>query len=253
MSEEIPRRLRRFYRSGEQEEYNSQNEVEKNQEVPTKSTPVNQPEQSRATSMAISELKNKTKSEAIALTMHEIRRFMRENNRAPQTDEQDEIAENLYHQLKSDLTGNEKGSSVADRARARAAQKVEEKKPKETIASSTDGGKNSEQKMDFSDLLKDDNNSNKKAQTLDELELDLSALDLPGDSSSSHANENVVIEQENAPGNCPHCNRPTDSPVYCPNCGNAFCPNCAKQALNQADKILYTCPACNHAFSTRKR
>lgn len=237
---DIPRRLRRFYREGD--DSTGSNVVESNRsdkEVP-----------SVASSMAAQEIKNKSKNEVIALTMHEIRRFMKTNNRTPEPDEQEEIADNLFNQLKTDIK-EEKSGSVSQRALDRS-KRLDKKEDKVTEVSASvpveKKQSTSLSDLDFSNLLSD-NSSKSGSKNISDLDLDLSELENTG---SANPNENVLVEQETPAGNCPHCSRKTDSPVYCPNCGNAFCPNCAKQANSQGDKIAYTCPTCNHSFTTRK-
>lgn len=247
MDEGIPRRLRRFYRNEPDNEAGVQDEnvgsVGESTSGPRKETPSNENYQ---------QLRDHTRSEAIALALREVKRFMEQNRRLPRENERDEIAENLYSQLREDLPTSsktsEKGSlSVAQRATERRARASEEKevfeKEPATIPSNTETNTNGSANAPTTSMGLD----------LRGLMLDDPLLGGKGASSSGgDYSDNLMVEKKDVNNSCPHCQVKTDTIVYCPNCGNGFCPNCAKSAKSEGDRTNYTCPICSHSFSSRK-
>lgn len=243
MAEDIPRRLRRFYREGEEdggETMNESNDLsgrEMQRSDPVATTGGEQSEKYH-------QVNSHTRNEAIALALREVKKFMEQNKRLPRENERDEIAESLYSQMQSDMpSSNEKGSqSVAQRAALRRQRASEAKESNESVPSTAELLEN-QQPVSSEATVAPASSSN----------LDLSGLMLsdPLLGGKGSTGDNLLVENENVKNTCPHCQIKTDRIVYCPSCGNGFCPNCAKSAKSEGEKTNYTCPICAHAFASR--
>lgn len=252
----IPRRMRRYYRKGEQ---------------PPESQRQLSPEEMK-------KMQEDVKKQSSQLAAREIRRFKEKFNRLPKTGEFDEIAENIYNEtrnetaqaakrplpsqkkLEEELHGRFRHSKTIEepeQKRQAVKQQVQEERPAEqqAIVRQEQAQK---KEVSIAELLQGINveeepEKKKEGLSIDDLNLETDDLKkslelLPEDEGS----ENLLKEVESDINTCPNCGSKTEHLIFCPNCGTAFCTHCAKAAKAMEDKISYTCPKCNAEFKARK-
>jgi len=281
MSEEVPRRMRRFHR---EDDYKPTEEHVKD------------------------------KSGEIAL--REVDSFKNKNERYPNREELNEISTNVFEQLKSDLKeeketkkeisdelalseespiglehiGSEE-SFLEKRKQKRALlkqqrqltkdEKKKELSPKEELHKITRGEKvgslhkhgksdiTSLEKMSeptnetlpgsevesIPDLLKEDPVFEEKPAEGEDIK-SLLGMDEIGslEKGLEEEDDSEVIEKElETPHNtCPSCNNKAKNLLYCPSCGHAFCDHCAKKVEVLQEGVKYTCPKCSFEFKKKK-
>ncbi|HLC92707.1 MAG TPA: hypothetical protein VJH23_03295 [archaeon] len=246
MDEEVPRRMRRFYRG----------------EKPTE---------------------EEVKHESAQIAISEVDRFRETQGRYPARNELDEISQNVFDQLKRELAiadAEEKEKSTAQEKWAKQAkdgksflelrrQKHVAAKTEEKAAKGTANGKkkiteeeetpiggpeeygeeaegqepSGEMEVD-SEEISDDKNVQKLAE-MDEV----SGLEKELSDDDSDLVERKIDSDLNV---CPRCGNRADELIYCPSCGEAFCDHCAKAVEAQGDSVKYTCPKCMNVFKKSK-
>ena len=248
MVDEIPRRMRRFYRG----------------EKPT-------------------EEEMKQKSTEIAIK--EVDRFRERHDRYPGRGELDEISQNVFDQLKRELemakeedgapaktshgqVNTEKGKSFLEMRREKHGRPLEAigraGKPVETGSDGKTGKKKAAEGIETSAAAfgeqgegtalgeslgigdsapepSDDDTGIRQLAELDELSsLEKELLDDDSDLVGKEIKSDLNV--------CPRCRSRADDLIYCPNCGEAFCDHCAKAVEVQGDSVKYTCPKCAKDF-----
>ncbi|MDO8647882.1 MAG: hypothetical protein Q7R70_05730 [Candidatus Diapherotrites archaeon] len=230
--EEVPRRLRRFYRNG--------------QGVPQDQ---GQPE-SEGRMLDREQALMKRKNQEVA--SKELQKFREKFRRFPRNEEFDEVAEKIYTQVKKETIAE---SPQHGRFRP---SKTGPQQGKTAIA---EPGKKSEEakKASVAELLNTEDfdleKENDKNGLLSLEDLNLQGDDLKNSLDSLPENdnsENIIKDVETDKNTCSNCKAKTDHLIFCPNCGTAFCNHCAKQAKDAGDKINYTCPKCNTEFKAKK-
>lgn len=249
MSEELPRRMQRFYRKKPSE----------------------------------SEVKEKSAQIAVK----QVDSFVQQNRRYPNKDEMNRIADNVFDQLKTQIAkeqeekkGFEEGidlgpappnESLADRRKDRRARRGEKEEDEQTIAASTQGTAQNDQTgqdpperlpgeddkiedekdediEDSGDLEGQLDEDTKNIEKLAEVE-ELSSLE-SGLGEDDY--DNVDKEMDTGINNCPRCKSKVQELIFCPKCGEAFCNHCAKGIESQKDSVKYICPKCSAEFKKRK-
>ncbi|MFA5357661.1 MAG: hypothetical protein WC308_01945 [archaeon] len=292
--EKTPRRLRRFYRQAEQktgqhrrggdaEERNGNEEdyyglgagydtpaySEHSPHQPLSGIPTMSYEDINIDEKNYRELKKfeqKKKEEDLALV--EIAKFKEKNKRMPNKEEAEQIAENIYTQLKdsnvSELYPKEeiaeseaqqtegKRENWRDRRSRRAMRRgevkenpVEEEKGIEPIAPvSAEPIKNiksllEDESFDIGDEKK---SPGKKNGADNEFDLGEGFDEEGGEINLDEEPEEIVaVEKADKKENlCTNCKAKTDKIIYCPKCGKAYCAKCA--AAYSEGK--YSCPSC---------
>ena len=260
MTDDIPRRMRRFYRGDK---------------------PTEQEVKERSTEIAIKE----------------IDRFKEANSRYPGKQELDVISENVFEQLrreievgKAEMQRQAKAQGLADegeigaagqggksflearrerrkgravsapaekggRRRRRHGEEDEGLEPMQEMeepptAAAGDAGAGLEAMEEFAgdEIPEDEDSANvQKLAGIDELaNLEESLGDADDDSDS------VEKEIDSDLNVCPRCGTRADELLYCPSCGEAFCDHCAKAVDTQGNTVKYTCPKCGKDFRKSK-
>jgi hypothetical protein len=275
MEENVPRRLARFNRNqntGQEQGNNysyqeNQPQIEnpRRSQMEEKQYYANQPqglptmdykdinlEADKKNMEELQKIREKNLVEKLAL--EEIEKFKIQNKRMPNSKEEEQIAENLFKQLKdspSDPNSAPKGSSRRERRRNRGenseglnsgALAVESEQPvsqNEPISNQP-----ASEVTNVKDLFGEDEDAKKStAGEKDEFDISLGDMD-------SNSSENTVAEENSDLGEmdkfsledsaiCPNCKKSTEKILYCAKCGTAFCKNCAK---SQGTEKL--CPKC---------
>ncbi len=309
MGSDVPRRLRRFYRKGEQnQEQTPEQNYYSNQQVNDNGADNYEPgfnqNYGQAESFDKNNEKEKSDLERIPtmdyedlsidernkkdiqrfekedsekrLALEEIEKFKKQNNRMPNKKETEQIAENLFTQIKNNPINYPGAQNVG--------QSYSTRRGRNRNESNNDSGLSMEQKMNQTDKLsiaqgtpksrqrnlnqnivpqenatneleemgkeniKDlfDDNPKTKKETKDEFDL---GLDSELSNSDITKNDLEEIEEkdtiEDIVGNkdsemCPNCKQQTQKIIYCPQCGFAYCKSCAKGIVDgQA-----ICPKC---------
>jgi hypothetical protein len=184
--------------------------------------------------------------------LREVEKFKQEHNRMPNKEEQDQIAETLYSQLKNaDLNAlypedktnqiQAKQSTQSSRQERRARNQrgnekqgpIQETTPQPTPPSTP-------QQNDIKSLLEADSTKPNEKKETDEFDLGLDEEDTNTQSGEKTSEpddiENINLSDKEI---CPNCKKESENIIFCPKCGTAYCPNCAKK-----DGPAYICPKC---------
>ncbi len=272
MDPQVPRRLARFYRNSdakEQQENNEydqqtpqvspqsrferkQNESEENYDldkpkgIPSMDYSDVNLEADKKNLDELKKLQEKNLVEKLALG--EIEKFKMQNKRMPNSKEEEQIAENLYKQIKEDSTNSEGNSSQGSlRGRNRrgrtnetqnAGQGFGESPEEEQVQPIAPTQTQSSDVSDIKDLFGEENEEKQtKGKQKDEFDVDLSDMsETSSEGDDINQIEDLGTEEKSI---CPNCKKPTEKVVYCSKCGTAFCSNCAK--TQGTDKV---CPKC---------
>jgi len=263
MAEKIPRRLMRFNRAAAKAEAGGENLSDANQEkvqeekseeefAPTgrrilREIPSMKYEDlDAATKKDYSELKKaKVRSAAEEMALKEVEKFKRKNNRLPNKEESETIADNLYTQLKNVDTDKlygikkaGKGEEKRDRKRTRA----QRREKKEEGGFSEPAKQGSGNVADIKKLLEEETSAPTADEEAKEGEFDLGLGDSKeeggelGELEEIEGKDNLGVEDSET---CPNCKKETDKIIYCPKCGTAFCGKCSKK-----DTGGFACPKC---------
>ncbi|MCX6798770.1 MAG: PHD finger domain-containing protein [Candidatus Diapherotrites archaeon] len=200
------------------------------------------------------------KDATMRMALEEVKKFKERNNRLPEKDEFEQIAENIFAQLSDDEEKKKSAermererqrisgkAGVAERAkrgrtkeeRAKQRSGAQETMPAEAHAADQGGLAEKEIKdLSIEDLFSEDKGATQKpgekkkkpSELLDE-EFSLAGLGEEGG-------------EDKAADECPNCGASGAEVVYCPGCGTAFCPKCAKGSEQLAGEKKYVCPTC---------
>lgn len=265
MEQNVPRRLARFYRSqnapqqqqdsyslNESQEGQSQKEhihnkkgeqdnyLEEPKGLPTMDYSDVNLEADKKNVDELQKIQQKNLVEKLAL--EEITKFKTQNNRMPNSKEEEQIAENLFKQLKdepSDST-HESGSRRANRRAGRET----ENKGANNITQQNEPSSTSEepisQTTNVKDLFTDEENIN-QGKEKDEFDMGLGDINESDSENAKETDDIEDLEETDLEDKkiCPNCKKQTEKIVYCSKCGTAFCSNCAK--VVGTDKV---CPKC---------
>jgi len=267
----VPRRLARFYRNSdntaqqENSNYNQpqappQNRSERKQNDKEENFEIGRPsgipsmdysdvnlEADKKNLDEIKKLQEKNLVEKLALS--EIEKFKIQNKRMPNSKEEEQIAENLYKQIKEEsVNSNENTAPQANlRGRNRRGRSDETQNVGQGLNESAPINNQSTQQSpqntysdvsDIKDLFGDDEEKQTKGKQKDEFDVDLGDMNETG-SGEDDLSQIEDIKSDDEKAICPNCKKPTDKTIYCSKCGTAFCKNCAKKEGND---IL--CPKC---------
>lgn len=268
MKENMPRRLARFYREQNNQNYNydynkqpqpqntnqrhsrenneedyyliQSNQIQKDQ-LPTMDYEDVNLELDKKNREEIQKIREKNLVEKLAL--EEIEKFKIQNKRMPNQKEEEQIAENLFKQLKE--TPPEEGSKRYSRQNRNNKQNLkesigipgEELKEMESIKE----GENNDEHNTVKDLFAEDNFKSKKRKENDEFDLGMGDLSETSENKLDNTDDLDSISEFNLEDEsiCPNCQKSTEKIIYCSKCGTAFCSNCVKMIENEK-----TCPKC---------
>ncbi|HLC78916.1 MAG TPA: hypothetical protein VJG83_00665 [archaeon] len=240
--EDVPRRMRRFYRK------------------PTE---------------------GEVKDRSAQIAIEHVDDFKKEQGRYPSSREIDNIAQNVFEQLKADLKKGEEisedidlgklkddgtGKSLLDARKERRAKEAKQsqkrgKKTQEEAEDQTEEEQTDEQEQPAQKKATPQADIMEKVGVLEQIENEqnvkkLAELDelsnLEGELDSEDDSDLVEKEMDGEIDECPRCKSKTADFIYCPNCGDAFCNHCAKSVEPQPDTIKYTCPNCAEEFKKNK-
>jgi len=275
MEQNVPRRLARFNRnqnSPQQQNYSynqpqdqsnqnrsnrNKNDQEENFQVGTDRIPsmdyndVNL-EADKKNLEELRTLQEKNLVEKLALG--EIERFKVQNNRMPNSKEEEQIAETLYNQLRTDSTNNQNNNSTqqpTQRGRNRKernaetsnmGQGVNQPLQQAPINTQPTMQNSNSQVTDIKDLFgEDEKDTQSKGKQKDDFDISLGDISESDSTKSEGTDEISQIEDisDEEKSLCPNCKKNTEKVIYCSKCGTAFCVNCAK--TQGTDKL---CPKC---------
>jgi hypothetical protein len=225
IEEYIPRRLRRFYRKQKKEGVKELQTSAASQifEQLKKEQEEKRPSRKK-TEKEVHLYRDKYFKKGIGkkLMEEEISNFTERFGKKPSKEELNQIAENIFEQLKKTNVLNEKPST----------SKEKEKKSNE-----------------IKEMFSEESN-----KTSEEKEFDLKELEKEF-SIESEDQELLSItgkEKENEKNNfCPSCKNKTSKIKFCSNCGNAFCLKCAKDVKKEANITLFKCPKCGKQLKSK--
>ncbi len=234
MAEQVPRRMRRFYRQGAEQKggFASEKEVGGVADYLFEQMPKDQPKQAA------------DKDVTMHLTLQEVRKFREEHKRYPEKAEYDQIAENIFQQLK-DKDLREQASKQMERRRGRAT--VEGKK------GAVEGDEKEWSEFEEADKQIAGQQEKDKAKGLASLSVeDIFAEEKKGEQSGVQKEEGDEFglgELGEAEQQCPKCGKQASKVVFCPECGTAFCYSCAKKVERIGSIETVVCPDCGKKFS----
>jgi predicted RNA-binding Zn-ribbon protein involved in translation (DUF1610 family) len=257
LAENVPRRMKRFYRN-QKEEAGFENSVESFENPEPKKT------ENDIRDLILEDIgaQEKKNPKAIEIAVSQVNQFKAKHNRLPNLNEYDQIAENIFGQLKEEeesqkfvaAQGREiKRIPTTAQGNQQEAQQPMQQAPRRgrTKAERTAAKTGSEQleqeqqtenqndlkKLEIKDLLKeesdelkefDENKEEESGETEEENEFNLSGL----------GREETQSEEK-----CPNCGKTAEEIIFCPECGSAFCEQCAKiERIGSEKKIV--CPKC---------
>jgi len=255
MAERIPRRLRRFKRSGE---------MPLEEDTDFLDSGYSQKEGSLD--------KKADKEITMRLALDEVKRFKEEHKRLPKKEEYDRIAESIYAQLKDEeqrkkaverlerktgkrLLPSERAKSRRKRERPSDKEYLEDKK-KSAFADMQEAARGIERPgIDRPGIKEAGIDETKPNKEIGGLEVE----DLFGEKKQKEESLGKGAEEAFSLGNledfegglkedqqqkCPKCHNPTDEVIFCPECGAAFCENCAKKVERMGKSRTIVCPEC---------
>lgn len=242
-AQHVPRRLKRYYRNA-----SSIEERKMIEEV----------------------LKSNARKETVELALQEVKKFKQKHSRLPEGSECDEIAENIFSQLKKEsfkeVEGKEsEGPRERFEKRKMLKEKFEKKMERETTGESVQAEEESEKESKTGGIeiptekalslegleLPGKKSKKNNALKLEELNLAENAEELKFEGLEDV--ENIGVEHETEKNKCPNCSNKTEDFIFCPECGSAFCTHCAKRIQTVNDKISYVCPKCGKEFKMMKK
>jgi hypothetical protein len=253
--QKVPRRMRRFYRSGEQappttnySEYNDYSD----QSIP--------PDFGNIPSMNYEDLEknmsdeNKKEIQRLEqgdleqkLALFEVEKFKKKNKRLPNKVESQQIANNIYDQFKDSNDFSESGKEGRQKRggrRDRSSIPPSKRKRMQRNASMQDEAAKDAAIMPKGNI-KDMFGSagGVGASISDEFKLDLGADSGTGGNNELNelgdleSNDDFSLGGLDEKSTCPNCKAKTDKIIYCSKCGTAFCKTCGKNGGT-------TCPKC---------
>ena len=234
MAEEIPRRMKRFYRQGSEQKsgFSSEKEVGGVSDYLFEQMPKDQPKQGA------------DKDVTMHLTLQEVRKFKDEHKRYPEKAEYDQIAENIFQQLKDKDVKGQAGKPIWGR---RGREAIEGKKE------TAEGDEKEWSEFEEADKQIAGQPQKDKAKELASLSVeDIFAEEKKGAQSGAQKEEGDEFslgELGEAEQQCPKCAKPASKVVFCPECGTAFCYSCAKKVEKIGSIETVVCPDCGKKFS----
>ncbi|MDD5163659.1 MAG: hypothetical protein PHD95_05640 [Candidatus ainarchaeum sp.] len=263
MAEEIPRRMKRFYRKPETEEaaFGNYDSTETRE-------PVQKAEKKDIKDLILEDInaQEKKSPKAMEIAVGQVSEFKAKHNRLPSPDEYDQIAENIFGQLKekeesqkfSEAKGREikriptiaQGNQQAAEQPSQQAQRRGRTKAERMAAKTGTGFEEGQQaaqesslnqselkKLEIKDLLKEDSDELKEFEEGNEEE------NSESEESKEFNLSELGNEEETGEEKCPNCGKTTEEIIFCPECGSAFCEQCAKiERIGSEKKIV--CPKC---------
>jgi hypothetical protein len=262
-AEQLPRRLRRFQRIEEEKIQPAQEQEKKiatatqNKKTTEKTTQATAQQQEKVKIppellKQIQELaKKETSKESTNYASNEIKRFREKHNRLPRGEEYDEIAENIYQQVKKseENTQQQKVKGRDRREERKIEQKTTEKTTQATIVQQPQ--QKETKKIDFSNF----DIKNLFSEDEKELKLDDIGTSEEDELKLTEMNDNLDAlpkEIETEKNNCPNCKTIAEELIFCPDCGTAFCTHCAKATSTEAGITKYVCPKCSKQVKAQK-
>ena len=259
MSENIPRRMKRFYRNGE---------------TPTE---------------------YEVKSELTNRALEEVDSFREKHSRYPKSEELDDISSNVFTQLKDDIRDNAKNQDEEEMD-FDGLDNIVEQNRKERGTSLLEERKNRRKNIEENNLEIESPEIENEEEISNEQEISAPVEKRIEENSDNRSTANLFSDNEEMPnfgnldeGNemgdiaslnelsslenelddesdidlvdkdidteinaCPNCKNKTEQITYCSNCGLAFCDHCAKKIEIQELSNKYTCPKCGNEFTKRK-
>ena len=275
MGNDVPRRLKRFYREGVEPPGE-----EKGMDVDR--IPVGSVSDDSASNEPSAE--SDQNEIAKALAMDEVERFKEEHKRLPKKEEYDQIAENIFSQLKDkeqqkkaierierkrgkkpgedrkEVQGISSSSDNAEGKKESEGNRIDRKKERfllrhgkpvpgmpvgkeETVSSGpAEGGISSVEKelkdMNIEDLFSDEKKKGREKEGLEELE------GIEGEFNLEGMENGDDDEGKGGQEKCPKCGKPAEEVIFCPECGAAFCEKCAKKVEVVGNARNIVCPGC---------
>lgn len=259
MGNDVPRRMRRFYRQGVEPPVEEKGMSA--DEIPFDSVSSEPAEKGDI---------------AKALALNEVERFKEEHKRLPKKEEYDQIANSIFSQLRDreqrkkviemlerkserriaaaaekEVRGGAEGKKESkgriDRKKERAlrhartvqgtpAGKADAVSSEPAAGNDFESGSLIEKELkglSVEDLFSDEKKQGKEKKDLEVLEgeFNLEGMEDMGEGKGG---------QEN----CPKCGKPTGEIIFCPECGAAFCEKCAKSVEVVGNARNIVCPGC---------
>jgi len=199
------------------------------------------------------------------LALIEVERFKKENKRLPNKHEHEQIAENIFTQLKgmsaegvAEQKDEQRASTSRRMRRGRAQLEKENPLAQKQIPAegkiqkepSFQSGPAAAPIANIKDLLKDDASIGAGSGSSLDKEFDLGFEGSEGSEDKSAGPESIESLEETGDLDlkemkgmgevCPNCKKESEKIIYCPKCGTAYCENCAKSKQGNE----YTCPKC---------
>lgn len=253
MAEEIPRRMKRFYRKGRVPPQGTEDTgFELDEAVYAKP----RREDSQKVSKEITQ----------QLVLNEVKLFKKEHKRLPKKEEYDKIAESIYTQLKDKekrkkilerLDRLKPKKSPAQKAGARGKRSASGKKAglkgKDNAFAEMQAAAKGLSQKDVQDMSVQDLFSNarsgKKAPGSEKGKFSLGEMPkfeekTDGDFSLEGLSSLDDHGSKPSGSTCPNCGKPTDEIVFCSECGTAFCEKCTKRVSTQGSVRTLVCPGC---------
>ena len=266
----IPRRMKRFYRQTgaelpEEQQKKERKEASFRQDLNSKMPTIRYEDLPTLDKKNFNELRMiQAKNLEEKLALMEIEKFKKEKKRMPNKSEAEQIAENIFAQLKNSDIYEEKEPPVGQEGprrlnRGRRREREERKRANEEDKNNlrkTEGSAQapiqSSNVINVKDLFKDDSTGEEEIHEGDEFSLDLNLEEKPkskktGKEKKGKSNDEEIEKMEEDDTDkikCPNCKKVTQKVLYCPKCGKAFCGNCGNK--NKEGKV--TCPKCGEKF-----
>lgn len=245
-TEKIPRRMQRFYRKNDNENYENNdyygkehsNNKESFSEYDNAHLPTMEYEDVKIDEKNYQKIKEiEQMNLEQKLTLLEVEKFKKQNKRLPNEKETEKMADTLYLQFKNNpemLSNQEEKEDKKVRSRRERRRQDRKKEEKEEVNETITNEPivNGNIKELFS------SNNDKKVKNEFDLGLDL------GDESELEEmdhikNDDIEEIKEFGEESCPSCGKKTDKIIYCSKCGNAYCKNCSENIGKET-----VCPKC---------
>jgi len=252
----IPRRMKRFYRNGEQTSSRNIPYSQEPQETDFGNIPSMEYEDlekhiSDENKKEISRLEQTDLEQKLAL--FEVEKFKKENKRLPNKKESQQIADNLYSQFKesgellgqSDTVDKREGRNRRNRGERMPPSKRKRMQREGAIQEAEAADASILPKGNIKDLFESGSETGKgnSKSFEDEFKLDVGGEEKSdeedfGELENLDSNDDFSLGSLDEKGSCPNCNEKTDKVIYCSKCGAAFCEKCGKKG----GEII--CPKC---------
>jgi len=248
MGDNVPRRMRRFYRKGE---------------VPPDSAGFGDMEIELDDPSYMAREQDKRQEIGQEITMHlaldEVQKFKEQHKRLPKKEEYDKIAESIYTQLKDQA----KRRKIVERYERKEAGKkgkagkhgLSRKDKAAAFAELKKAASGINQPSGFNEGADLSTDLNEPAALNNKDLKDLSVEDLFGEGKKKQgkaSGDDFSLEglsglggpAEKEGSNCPNCQAPAEEVIFCPECGSAFCEKCAKKVEKLGNVRTIVCPSC---------